>query len=143
MLTVTVALQALNPILEEEGSRILWRQRVLRCASDFCVENVRSTESQLCQFRIDARKLARQNLISQGVGSAFHTRWGDSCRVGMSAERISAFGRHGGATILRVRTLPQERGPAHQNGLRFVDSRRKGGRSGIQVAPRVRVCKKP
>ena len=74
-----MALQALDPIQEEEGGRVLWQWRVLRSVLDLGLENGCSTESRQYPSGIHAQKLARQNLIGQGVGSVFRTYWGHSC----------------------------------------------------------------
>jgi hypothetical protein len=89
--TITVALQALDPVREEERGRVSWRRRVLRSASDLGVENGRGTESRRYPSSAHARKPAQRNSIGQGVGSTFRARWGHSCS-GAGAKAVGADG---------------------------------------------------
>ena len=74
--TIAVALQGLGPICEEEGGRVSWRRRVVGSAHYLRAENGRGMKLRRYPSGVHAWKPARQNLIGQGVGSAFYACWG-------------------------------------------------------------------
>ena len=88
--TVAVILQALDPVREEEGGKVLWRRRILRSVLNLRAENERGTESRQYPSSIRVRKPARRNSVRQGVGSAARARWGYSC----SGAGARAVARH-------------------------------------------------